>query len=174
MNRAGFIAGTLSASVATGDLAAANSPERAVHERNMRLAIQEANANPRYPFGAVIVNATGDVLARGVNGAAAHPAHHGEMVAIDDYVARHGNRGWAATTLYTTAEPCAMCAGAIVWAGIPRIVYASSTPFIASIMDQMTIRTKAVIAASPFYRNELLLGGVLAAQTDRMFRERAV
>ena len=60
----------------------------------MRLAIAAANANPFYPFGAVIIAATDrTVLAQGVNNSKTNPVLHGEIAAINDYVARHGNQG---------------------------------------------------------------------------------
>ena len=97
------------------------------HETAMRLAIAAAKANPFYPFGAVIVGAADRaVLAQGVNNGKANPILHGEIVAISDYIARHGNQGWADGILYTTGEPCPMCMSAIVWAGISGVVYGSS------------------------------------------------
>lgn len=139
----------------------------------MRLAIEMAKKNPQWPFGAVIVDShSGTVLGSGVNASATDPRNHGEMVAMSDYIARNGNRDWSKTTLYTTAEPCAMCSTALVWCGIPRIVYASSTPFVMTVMDQPSIRLEAVIASAPFYHNELVLGGILAAETDEMYRNR--
>jgi tRNA(adenine34) deaminase len=75
------------------------------HEQAMRLAIAEARGNPAYPFGAVILRAADrHLMATGVNKSAANPTFHGELVAIDDYVARHGNRGWDEAILYTTGE----------------------------------------------------------------------
>jgi len=86
------------------------------HEAAMRLAITAAKANPLYPFGAVIIGAADRaVLAQGVNNSKTNPTLHGEIVAINDYVARHGNQGWADGILYTTGEPCPMCMSAIVW-----------------------------------------------------------
>jgi hypothetical protein len=65
-----------------------------VHDEAMRLAIAEARGNPAFPFGAVILRAADrQVMATGVNRGAANPTFHGEIVAINDYVARHGNRG---------------------------------------------------------------------------------
>ena len=91
----------------------------ATHEAAMRLAIAAARANPSYPFGAVIVTAADHtVLAQGVNNSKTNPVLHGEIVAINDYVALHGNQGWADGIQYTTGEPCPMCMSAIVWAGI--------------------------------------------------------
>ena len=66
----------------------------AVHEAAMRLAISAAKANPFYPFGAVIISAADrTVLAQGVNNSKTNPVLHGEIAAINDYVARHGNQG---------------------------------------------------------------------------------
>jgi tRNA(Arg) A34 adenosine deaminase TadA len=82
----------------------------ATHEAAMRLAIAAAKANPSYPFGAVIIGAADrPVLAQGVNNSKANPILHGEIVAINDYAARHGNQGSANSILYTTGEP-ARCA----------------------------------------------------------------
>ena len=66
-----------------------------VHEQAMQLAIAAARANPLFPFGAVIVRAADrEVMATGVNNRRANPTLHGEIVAINDFVTRHGNRGW--------------------------------------------------------------------------------
>ena len=143
------------------------------HEKFMRLAIAEAHRNPIYPFGAVIVQPeTGEVMAQGVNRSQENPTFHGEIDCMDDYVRRHGNRGWEPLALYTTGEPCSMCMSALVWAGIGGVVYASSIDGIRrSGIDQINIRAQTVIDASPFYKGTLL-GGVLQAETDRMFMER--
>ena len=95
-----------------------------VHEQSMRLAITEGRKNPFFPFGAVIVRATDSrVMASGVNTGAVNPTFHGEIVAINDYVARHGNAGWDKAILYTTGEPCPMCMSAMVWARIGGVVW---------------------------------------------------
>ena len=145
----------------------------AAHERAMRLAIAEARRNPAYPFGAVIVRAaSGAVAAKGVNNARANPILHGEIAAMNDYVARHGNQDWAAHILYTTGEPCSMCMSALVWAGIGGVVFASSIEGIRRAgIEQIDITAKSVVDASPFYHG-MLLGGVLREETDQLFMER--
>jgi tRNA(Arg) A34 adenosine deaminase TadA len=139
----------------------------------MRAAILMAARNPYAPFGAVIVKTvTGEVLGRGVNNSGANPTLHGEIAAINDYTTRHGSKGWEATTLYTTAEPCAMCMSAIVWARIARVVFGTSIDGLKEAgIDQIQIAAAAVAAAAPFYHGELR-GGVLAAQTDALFKNR--
>jgi tRNA(adenine34) deaminase len=146
---------------------------RAEHEAAMRLAIAAAKANPFYPFGTVIIGAADRaMLAQGVNNGKANPILHGEIVAINNYVARHGNQGWASGILYTTGEPCPMCMGAIVWAGIGGVVYGSSIAALAEAgISQIMIDASAVRDAAPFYRARIL-GGVLRAETDALFRNR--
>ena len=144
------------------------------HERFMGLAIEQARRNPEWPFGAVIVDSrTGEVLGSGVNEGADSPLLHGEVVAMNDYVRRQGNQGWAGTTLYTTGEPCSMCMSALAWADVRRVVWASSIDEIRRtdiIQIALTARQVAA-AAQSFYTPELLLGGVLSDRTNQLFRE---
>lgn len=140
------------------------------HESHMRKAIEAARANPRYPFGAVIVRAgTGEVVATGVNHSSENPILHGEIDCMNDYVRRHGNRDWKEMVLYTTGEPCSMCMSALIWSGIGGVVYASSIDGIRRAgIGQIGLTARQVLDASPF-GGILLLGGVLAEETDRMF-----
>ena len=148
--------------------------EMARHEKYMRLAIAQANRNPGRPFGSVIVDErTGQVVGEGVVNMAANPMFHSEVVAMNDYIARHGNQGWENLTMYGTGEACPMCMSAMVWAGIPRMVYGSNTPYVRKYVANINIRAADIVAAAqPLYINKLLLGGVLADVTDKMFAER--
>ncbi|WP_433875939.1 tRNA adenosine(34) deaminase TadA [Sinomonas atrocyanea] len=102
------------------------------HEQWMRLALAEARAAEQtgdVPIGAVVVGPGGEVLAVGRNEreAVGDPTAHAEVQAIRAAAARlaHDGGGWrlADCTLVVTLEPCAMCAGAIVLARIPRVVF---------------------------------------------------
>ncbi len=79
------------------------------------------------PFGCVIVK-DGAVIAEGSNHVVAEndPTWHGEMAAIRAAAKHLGTFNLAGCTLYTSGEPCPMCAGAIFWARIDRIVYAAT------------------------------------------------
>jgi tRNA(adenine34) deaminase len=101
-------------------------------EEFMRLALREAEAGlaeNEVPVGAVVVHG-GRVIA------AAHnqreqlhdPTAHAEMIAITQAAAALGSWRLEDTTLYVTLEPCAMCAGAIVLARVPRVVYGATDP----------------------------------------------
>ena len=76
------------------------------------------------PVGAVIVSG-GQVIGRGINGLESDqdPTAHAEMQAIRQAAAALGSRRLLDTALYVTLEPCAMCAGAVVLARIPRLVF---------------------------------------------------
>ncbi|MFE6177004.1 nucleoside deaminase [Streptomyces sp. NPDC056464] len=116
---------------------------------------------------------TGRILGSGVNTGAISPVLHGEMVAMNDYVRRQGNQGWADATLYTTGEPCSMCMSAMAWANLRRVVWASSIDEIRRTeIIQIDLSARQVAeSASSFYAPELLLGGVLAHHTNRLFEE---
>lgn len=79
------------------------------------------------PFGCVIVK-DGQIVAEGSNHVVQKndPTWHGEMEAIRAAAKKLGTYNLAGCTLYTSGEPCPMCAGAIFWARIDRVVYAST------------------------------------------------
>jgi tRNA(adenine34) deaminase len=139
-------------------------------ESAMRRAIAVARRNVAYPFGAVVTRiADGHLEAEGVNASSKNPMLHGEVAALEDYLHRHGNRDWADMVLYTTAEPCAMCMSALIWAGIGGVVFGTSLAGLKRAgIDQIDIPAANIVAASPFWHGELL-GGVLASETDRLF-----
>jgi tRNA(adenine34) deaminase len=96
--------------------------------RALELA-REAERAGEVPVGAIVVR--GDqVLGEAYNRtlADADPTAHAEVLAIRAAGARTGDWRLTDTTLYVSLEPCAMCAGAIVLARIPRVVYAARDP----------------------------------------------
>jgi len=102
------------------------------HERFMRAALEEAQAameEDEAPVGAVMVRA-GRVIARAHNQREQlrDPTAHAEMIAITQAAAAIGSWRLEDCTLYVTLEPCPMCAGAIVQARIPRVVYGAADP----------------------------------------------
>lgn len=89
-----------------------------------KAALVEATGGP---FGCVIVK-NGQVIAEGSNRVVSEkdPTWHGEMEAIRSAAKKLGTFDLSGCTLYTTGEPCPMCAGAIYWARLDRLVYAST------------------------------------------------
>jgi guanine deaminase len=94
----------------------------------MDLAIREAEAGIRYghggPFGAVVVR-DGRVIGKGHNRVIKNqdPTCHGEVEAIRDACRNTGSFDLEGADIYTTSEPCPMCLGAVLWAGIRNIYY---------------------------------------------------
>lgn len=94
----------------------------------MRAALEEADAAVQHgdvPVGAVLVGAGGLVVARGHNRREidADPTAHAEIVAIREAARLRGDWRLSDLTLVVTLEPCPMCAGAIVNARIPRVIW---------------------------------------------------
>jgi tRNA(adenine34) deaminase len=90
---------------------------------------RRAGVDGEVPVGAVIV-LEGRLLAEGHNLTITErdPTAHAEVVAIRRAARRMGDWRLEGTTLYATLEPCALCAGAIVLARIPRVVYGAADP----------------------------------------------
>jgi len=94
----------------------------------MRLALEEADraaAHGDVPVGAVMVDGAGSVIARGHNRREVDgdPTAHAEVVVIRQAAEARGSWRLNDVTLVVTLEPCPMCAGAIVNARIPRVVW---------------------------------------------------
>ena len=101
-------------------------------EHFMRLAIREAERALEHddvPVGAVIVH-DGEVAGIGHNERELRqdPTAHAELLAIRDAARALGSWRLLDCVLYVTLEPCAMCAGAIVLARLPRVIYGASDP----------------------------------------------
>lgn len=95
----------------------------------MRLALalaQEAYEAGEVPIGAVVTHG-GQIIARGFNQTVTlrDPTAHAEMIALTSATHFVGGRVLEGCTLYVTVEPCPMCAGAIFWARVGRLVFGS-------------------------------------------------
>jgi len=132
-----------------------------MHEHFMKMALEEAELALRedeVPIGAVIVHG-GRVIARAHNQRERlhDPTAHAEMIAITQ--AAEAVRSWRLDdcTLYVTLEPCPMCAGAIVQARIPTVVYGAADPKAGAV------RTLFHLLDDPRLNHRcLIVSGVLA------------
>ncbi len=140
-------------------------------EKYMRLTIEIARQNPSAAFGTVLVDhELGQVVGEGVNQVTKNPILHGEIDAILRY-AENGGLRWSNLSLFTTAEPCCMCQAAIMWAGIPRVVYGTSISKLVELgWTQFCMTAEDVTKRAPFAQCELL-GGVLKKECDRLFNK---
>jgi tRNA(adenine34) deaminase len=142
-----------------------------IDDQHMRSAIRLAGNNPKHPFAALLVDQkSGKVVAEGWNRSIHNPTWHGEMDAINKAATANPKLDWTTLTLYTTAEPCAMCQGAVAWSGISRVVYGSSIPFLKSLdWWAIDIRAEEVARLSRF-RSCTVVGGVVEEECNKLFR----
>jgi tRNA(Arg) A34 adenosine deaminase TadA len=101
------------------------------HDTFIRRAIEvarEARAAGNHPFGAILVGPDGAILMEGGNaqGDTADRTGHAERVLMSRASVAYDPAFLATCTMYASAEPCAMCAGAAYWAGIGRVVHGIS------------------------------------------------
>ncbi|HTT97566.1 MAG TPA: nucleoside deaminase [Rhizomicrobium sp.] len=102
-------------------------------EEAIALALLEAEAAAQrgeVPVGAVLVSASGEVLARDGNRIVERhdPTAHAEVLALQAGAEKLNNERLLGTTLYVSLEPCAMCVGAVSLARVARLVFAAEDP----------------------------------------------
>lgn len=143
----------------------ANINSRDEDERFMRVAIEEARIAAEHdevPIGAVIV-CGGRIIARGHNltETLTDVTAHAEMQAITSASDYLGGKYLADCTLYVTVEPCLMCAGALGWSQIGRVVYGTAD-------DKRGYHT---FCESPFHKKTKVTSGVLADECATLMTE---
>ncbi len=126
---------------------------------------QAAEAGGEVPVGAIITSASREIIARGSNRVlrTSDPTAHAEIVALRAAAEFIGNYRLLGCTLYSTLEPCSMCAGAILHARISRLVYAAADPKAGACGSVLTV----INHPSLNHRVELLQG-VLAEECGNM------
>ena len=139
-------------------------------ERYMRdamLQAQMATSEDEVPIGAVIV-CRGRIIGKGHNMTERlnDPTAHAEMIAITAATEAMGGKYLNDCTLYVTVEPCPMCAGALAWSQIGKVVYGASDPkrgfsnFSPSLMRPKTEIVSGVLSdecgglVTEFFRNK--------------------
>ena len=140
----------------------------------MRRAIEIAWGNPDAPFGTVIARGdTGEVLAEGLNDAEKNPILHGEIDAIMNLAGTDLDVDWTRLVLYTTGEPCPMCSGAILWCGIPYVVFGTSIATLERLdLPQISLSCGEIARrASSSFAHPEVTGGVLERECDALFEE---
>ena len=141
----------------------------------MREALAEAEVSQKQgevPVGAVVI-LDGGVIARGHNSVIRlnDPTAHAEIVALRVAARAIGNYRLTGATVYSTIEPCAMCAGALVHARIARLVYGAKDPKAGAV------ETHFGVCTTDFLNHQVSIkGGILEDECRRVlqsfFRDR--
>ena len=128
---------------------------------------REAEAAGEVPVGAVIVDATGAVVARAANGPIARndPTAHAELLSLRAAGRLLGNYRLPGCVLYVTLEPCAMCVGALVHARIARVVFGAADPKTGACGSVFDLAANAKMN----HRIEVV-GGVLADECGALLK----
>lgn len=150
-------------------------------ERDARL-LQRAIALSRrareagnQPYGAVLADAEGHVLAEGVNTQVISRdcTGHAELNLVRDVSARLSPDTLARCTVFASGEPCPMCAGAIYWAGIGRVVFAlpieTMTELSGDGADELMLHCRDVLASG--MRRTEVVGPALENEARRVFED---
>ena len=132
----------------------------------LRLA-QQGGAAGEVPAGAVVVIG-GEIAGRGWNASVTRhdPTAHAEILALREAALRAGNYRLEGATLYSTLEPCAMCAGAVVAARVERLVFG------ARDLRFGAVRSKFQLADSELLNHRAVVEeGVLGAECVELLKE---
>ncbi|EKZ97429.1 cytosine/adenosine deaminase [Cupriavidus sp. HMR-1] len=118
----------MSAPTATLSTSSPSPRDLALLRQSIALS-EDSKQRGRHPFAALVADAQGNVIVTAGNNSMppeGDPTQHAELVAAARAAKLLTPAQLADCTLYTSAEPCCMCAGAIYWTGIGRVVYALS------------------------------------------------
>jgi tRNA(adenine34) deaminase len=135
----------------------------------MRLALREADLALEHddvPIGAVIVQ-DGEVIGAGRNERElrADPTAHAELIALREAARRLGSWRVLDAVMYVTLEPCAMCAGAIVLARVPRVVFGAADPKAGAAGSVLN-----VLDVPQFNHRPQVESGLLAEESANLLR----
>ena len=142
------------------------------HELFIKEALIEAKKGD-LPYGAVIVK-NDEIVIRSYNTAQTDNdvVAHGEINALRAFTKKYGYslEALSGYTLYTTCEPCPMCAAACVWAGVSTIVFGASTQQLIDLgTKQIDLSCETVVEKS--FQNIEVIGGILANECLELFRQ---
>jgi len=146
-----------------------------IHLRAAIAVSRSARANGNEPYGAVLVDSDGTVLGSAENTqvTGGDCTGHAETNLLRAASPRIDRATLARATLYASGEPCPMCAGAIYWSGVGRVVYALSVDSMLALAgpgaDELLLSCRDVLARGT--RKIEVLGPQLEDEARRVFEE---
>jgi tRNA(adenine34) deaminase len=150
-------------------------PTDLIHLRAAIAVSRSARANGNEPYGAVLVDADGTILGSAENTQVTGRdcTGHAETNLLREASPRIDRATFARATLYASGEPCPMCAGAIYWSGVGRVVYALSVDSMLALAgpgaDELILSCRDVLARGT--RKIEVLGPQLEDEARRVFEE---
>jgi len=139
------------------------------HEQRMMQLIEYTRAQNTEPYGCSIYHESGEQLVE-ILGNKYGPINHAETLAINKVAEKHPNIDWHSLILYTTGEPCCMCAAACCWANLQTVVYATNIPFMIELWGlESPIRAADIFKTYP--KQPILLSGICELESNQLFLE---
>jgi tRNA(adenine34) deaminase len=140
-------------------------------EKWMRVALAQAERArdlDEIPIGACLIDEQGDLISTGYNRTISDndPTAHAEIIALREAAKKIGNYRLPDVTVYTTVEPCAMCAGALVNARVKRLVYGAEDKRFGAVNTHFGIGVSEILN----HRIDVV-PGVLADECQAMMQE---
>ena len=142
-----------------------------IHESRMMALIEFTRKNSfNEPYGCAIYDNQGKLLVE-VTGNKASPINHAEILAINQCAKLYPGIEWHSLSLYSTGEPCCMCASACCWANLDTVVYATPIPFMMKLWNiESSKRALEIMQTHP--KVPSLIAGVCEEAANELFLER--
>lgn len=150
-------------------------PDDARHLRAAITLSRTARDRGDSPYGALLVDDRGTTLAVAENTqvTAGDCTGHAELNLLRDVSRRFDRAMLARCTVYASGEPCPMCAGAIYWSGVGRVVYALGIPTMIALagdgVDELVLSCREVLARG--MRSITVVGPMLEDEARKVFTE---
>ncbi|OAI48817.1 hypothetical protein AYO45_00650 [Gammaproteobacteria bacterium SCGC AG-212-F23] len=140
-----------------------------IHEKRMKELIDYTSTNKVIPYGCSIYDETGKLLVK-MLGNKHSPINHAEILAIKQCTELYPNLQWDTLTLYSTGEPCCMCAAACCWVNLKEVVYATGIPLMVELWGiEGPLRASDIMNNYP--KRPKLTAGVCEEISNMMFKE---
>lgn len=141
------------------------------HEKRMLELLEFTKSHSHdEPYGCAIYNDNGNLLVS-ITGNKLSPINHAEVLAINECAKLYPEITWNSLTLYTTGEPCCMCASACCWANLKEVIYATDIPFMIKLWNIESPR-RAIDIMREHPKVPKLVGGICGEESNKMFIER--
>jgi len=142
-----------------------------VHDNRMKELLKFTRSNSLVePYGCSIYDENGQLLVS-LTGNKASPINHAEILAINECAIRYPNISWNTLSLYTTGEPCCMCASACCWSNIKEIIYATNVPFMIELWGiESPMRAHDIMKSHP--KTPTLIANICEKEANQLFIDR--
>merc|ERR1711871_194768 len=173
-----FVLVTTALAISANAKVRSNIAKQREYMRRAIVLARDAEKSGGSPYASVIVDPRkGEIIAEGKNDASINPVLHGEIACINNLSSYAENILHKSVydiapdlEFYTTAEPCPMCAGAIIWSGFSTVYYGTSIPYISSQgLAQIDVRATDIAKAATSFRNVHIIGSLLSNETDPLY-----